>query len=258
MAALLLSCARGDITLRHHLEGLGLRVRMVPPSHVRPSHEVASGTLLMVVAPSCEAALHSGGEGGRPLLPLALPTLVLAGGAWRALRMASSVGTAVSAWVHLAPHHGLGADLGSSSTVKTARERAAIRAATRRSSAPFARSGRLSGPWWRRAFAVWMPTSGGGGGSRGGTLLPTHQPRLPDPTGADSQVRRAAWRYTRRRARCGMACRLRARGSSRAPTTRGQAEALPRWPSLSRRHPRLLHIAHSPTRPALSTRRPCV
>ena len=119
MTALLLSCGRGDTTLRHHLEGLGLHVRMAQPSHIRLSHEVASGTLLLVIAPSCEEALRSGGEGG-PLLPLALPTLVLAGGAWRALRMASSVGTAVSAWVRLAPHHGLGADLGSSSTAKTA------------------------------------------------------------------------------------------------------------------------------------------
>ena len=119
MAALLLSCGRGDTTLRHHLEGLGLHVRMAQPSHIRLSHEVASGTLLLVIAPSCEEALRSGGEGG-PLLPLALPTLVLAGGAWRALRMASSVGTAVSAWVRLAPHHGLGADLGSSSAAKTA------------------------------------------------------------------------------------------------------------------------------------------
>lgn len=111
MAALLLSCARGDTTLRHHLEGLGLHVRIAHPSHIRLSHEVASGTLILVVAPSCEEALRSDGEGGT-LPPLALPTLVLAGGAWRALRMASSVGTAVSAWVNLAPHHGLGADLG--------------------------------------------------------------------------------------------------------------------------------------------------
>ena len=119
MAALLLSCGRGDTALRHHLEGLGLHVRMAQPSHIRLSHEAAAGTLLLVVAPSCEEALRSGGE-GVPLPPLALPTLVLAGGAWRALRMASSVGTAVSAWVRLAPHHGLGADLGSSSAVETA------------------------------------------------------------------------------------------------------------------------------------------
>ena len=117
--ALLLSCGRGDTALRHHLEGLGLHVRMAQPSHIRLSHEAASGTLLLVVAPSCEDALRSGGE-GVPLPPLALPMLVLAGGAWRALRMASSVGTAVSAWVRLAPHHGLGADLGSSSAVETA------------------------------------------------------------------------------------------------------------------------------------------
>ena len=61
--ALLLSCARGDTTLRHHLEGLGLRVRMVPPSHVRPSHEVASGTLLMNLSSRqwCSTMLSCGG-----------------------------------------------------------------------------------------------------------------------------------------------------------------------------------------------------
>jgi len=107
MSMLLISCGRGDATLRQHLEGLGLHVRVAQPTQIRLSHEVAS-TLLLVVAPSCEEALRSGSR----LPPLALPTLVLAGGAWQALRMASSVTTAVSAWMRLAPHHGLGTDLG--------------------------------------------------------------------------------------------------------------------------------------------------
>ena len=126
MAALLLSCGhQADNTLRHHLEGLGLHVRMAQPAQLRLSSEVASGTLLLVVAPSCEDALRSGGR----LPPLTLPTLVLAGGVWPALGMASSVGTAISAWVCLAPHHGLGADLGPASTVEMPRL-AAVHAAT--------------------------------------------------------------------------------------------------------------------------------
>ena len=155
MSMLLISCGRGDATLRQHLEGLGLHVRVAQPAQIRLSHEVAS-TLLLVVAPSCEEALRSGSR----LPPLALPTLVLAGGAWQALRMASSVTTAVSAWMRLAPHHGLGTDLGSPSTVKMTLAR------SRPYDYPSHASPKatLWPPWRRSALAAWIPKRGRDGG----------------------------------------------------------------------------------------------
>ena len=101
-----------DVALRHLLEGLGLHVRTTAPAHARLSHEAAAGTRLLVLAPSCEEALGGGDRAAGRMPPLPLPALVLGGGAWSSLHMASSVSTAVSAWVRLAAQHGLSTDLG--------------------------------------------------------------------------------------------------------------------------------------------------